>query len=71
MPDPDGVEPVDVPAGPLGPRQLQPPQRPGLVHHRPALVYNNAETLRGHFQDSRSNLRPSISAKWSSLPAGS
>ena len=40
--DPHGVVPVDVAARPLDARQLQPPQRPRLLHHRPALVHNDA-----------------------------
>ena len=42
--DPHRVVPVDVAARPLGPGQLQPPQRARLLHHRASLVHDDAAT---------------------------
>ena len=43
MPDPHGVVPVDVPARPLDPGQLQSPEGPRLLHHGAALVDDDAD----------------------------
>ena len=42
VPDPRGMVPVQVASRPLGPRQLDAPQRPGLRQHTPTLVHQNA-----------------------------
>ena len=43
VPDPHGVVPVDVPARPLDPGQLQSPEGPRLLHHGAALVDDDAD----------------------------
>jgi len=50
LPDSHGMVPVDVAARPLGAGQLQPPQRPRLLHHRPALVHHDA-AQKGEIKD--------------------
>lgn len=38
VPYPHGMQPIDEATSPLGPRELQSPERPRLAHHASALV---------------------------------